>query len=270
MSVQYPVLVLVTGAWHVPAHYEPFLDALGHSGFETHCPLLPTCNGSRPPNASLQDDVAAVNHLLRSLVDKDQDVLVVMHSYGGAVGTNAITKGLSAVPRSSDNLPGGVVRLIYMCAFFLQPGETVKSATHVDVDPVVVAEDGTSTIKDPHQMFYHDLDSSRAQKCIELLVPHSVKAFVGEVTETPWKDIPTAYFYCTQDKVLWYDWQRDQVRAAKEQGADVREESFDSSHSPFLSMPKPVIEAILRAWNVSTEAIWGKSGGGTISSGVGV
>ena len=251
-SVEKPTIVLCHGAWHVPKHYERFLDTLRHSGFDTHCPLLPTCNGARPANSLLADDVHVLKTLVESLVQRGRSVLVILHSSGGVVGSNALQGELSAVSRTSKGLTGGIVGIIYMCAFFLQPGETVKSATHVDVDPVIVAEDGTSTVHNPKAMFYHDVDPAEAEACVEILVPHSVKAFVDEVTGTPWNSIPTTYFYCSEDKVLWQAWQRSQVNAARDQGIEVHEESFESSHSPYLSLTSETASAVLRVWHRCT------------------
>lgn len=53
---------------------------------------------------------------------------MLLHSYGGAVGTKAV-KGLSASERANDKLHGGVTRLIYLCGFILQVGESVSSAS---------------------------------------------------------------------------------------------------------------------------------------------
>ena len=249
MSADSPAIVLVHGAWHVPAHYETFTNLLTNAGFEVHCPLLPTCNGVRPPNSSLIDDVNKIHSLTTSLIDRECRVLVLMHSYGGVVGTDAITSELYRSDRAKQNLPGGVIGLVYMCAFFLQNGATVKQASKVgSADPVVVAEDGTSTINDPEELFYHDLLEGVAESCTFLPVPHSVKAFVEPVTGTPWKQLPISYFYTTDDKVLWLDWQREQVAAAREQGARIHEETFQSSHSPFLKAPTEVTAAIRRAW----------------------
>lgn len=250
MSAAGPAIVLVHGAWHVPAHYETFTNLLTIAGFEVHCPLLPTCNGARPPNSSLVDDVNKIHSLTTSLLERGCRVVLLMRSYGGVVGTNAITSELYYHNRARQNLSGGVIGLVYMCAFFLQNGATVKQASKVgSADPVLVAEDGTSTVDDPRNLFYHDLPEDVAESCISLLVPHSIKAFVEPVTGAPWKHLPTSYFYTTDDRVLWLHWQREQVAAAREQGAQIREETFQSSHSPFVKASAEVTAAIRRTWD---------------------
>lgn len=55
------------------------------------------------------------------LVYKERDVVVVMHSFSGMTGGTAL-EGLSKEVRSSQNLKGGVVRLIYVVAFLVPEG----------------------------------------------------------------------------------------------------------------------------------------------------
>jgi hypothetical protein len=51
-------------------------------------------------------------------------VVVVMHSYGGLVGSNAVTMELSFSHREASGMPGGVVRLFYLAAFVLGEGQS--------------------------------------------------------------------------------------------------------------------------------------------------
>ncbi|KAI9718841.1 MAG: hypothetical protein M1828_006530 [Chrysothrix sp. TS-e1954] len=230
-------IVLCHGSWHVPGHYADLLDTLRRDGFETHCPLLPTCNGKRPPDSSLPDDVMVIQSLIKSLVEDGRSVLVILHSYGGAVGSNAVSEELSRASRVRQGLEGGVIGLVYMCAFLLQPGETILSATHVEAngDPVIVADDATSTVNDPRGYFYDDVDAKLAQQSIAMLVPHSIQALVVEITGTPWKVIPTSYIHCSEDKVLWLARQEAMVKAVQEKGFKIHEIRLQSGHSPYLS-----------------------------------
>ena len=54
-----------------------------------------------------------------------RDILVVAHSRGGAPATQAITASQTRYTRALRNLGGGVVHLLYMCAFAPFPGESV-------------------------------------------------------------------------------------------------------------------------------------------------
>ena len=159
MDVALPSIVLIHGAWHTPFVYKKFIEALRKVGIEVHCPLLPTSNGSRPPQASFVDDVAAARTVTQSLVDASKQVLVIMHSYGGAVGSNAL-QDLSISHRARSNLPGGVTQLIYMCAYILPNGgsltQVVKEAGFWHLWDVFIdnADDGSTFAKDTTQLFY--------------------------------------------------------------------------------------------------------------------
>ena len=86
MSTLQPVTVFVRGSWHLPKHFEPIRELFGENGYETECPLLPSC-GDLTLSEPLQDDAeAAYNAVAKLVVDQGKDVVVVMHSYGDVVG----------------------------------------------------------------------------------------------------------------------------------------------------------------------------------------
>jgi alpha-beta hydrolase superfamily lysophospholipase len=64
--------------------------------------------------------VAAVRKVAQELIDTGHSILVLAHSYGGMVASKAITQDLYA---SSGN---GVVSLIYLSAWLLQPGDSLE------------------------------------------------------------------------------------------------------------------------------------------------
>ena len=90
-----PAIVLVHGAWHVPEHYSGFVQHLQHAGFEVFCSRLPTCDEAKRLTADMFADAQVVRDQVISLIDKSREVIMLLHSYGGAVGTEA-AKGLSA------------------------------------------------------------------------------------------------------------------------------------------------------------------------------
>ncbi|KAI9372187.1 Alpha/Beta hydrolase protein [Aspergillus egyptiacus] len=108
-----PTIVLVHGAWHTPPNYARFISALQSRGFTVHCPHLPSCSNTRPPTSTYSDDVLVVRNLVQDLTVKGERIIMLMHSYGGAVGTDAVQKHAefsSATNKSS----GGVIHLLYL------------------------------------------------------------------------------------------------------------------------------------------------------------
>ena len=106
-----PAIVLVHGAWHAPEHYSDFVQHLQRTGFEVFCPLLPTCDEAKQLTADMFADAQVVRDQVIPLMDKSREVIMLLHSYGGVVGTEA-AKGLSANERATRGLKGGIVHLI--------------------------------------------------------------------------------------------------------------------------------------------------------------
>ena len=127
-STTRPAIILVHGAWHVPEHYHTLIHQLQQAGFEVHCPHLPTCNPRKLFVANMFDDATLVRNQIIPLLDKSHKIIMLLHSYGGVVGIEAV-KGLSISERASQGLVGGVKRLVYMCGFMLKVGESVGGAS---------------------------------------------------------------------------------------------------------------------------------------------
>ena len=245
-----PTIVLVHGAWHVPEHYSHFIQQLQQAGFEVFCPQLPTCDETKRLNADMFGDAQVVRSQVVSLVDKAREVIMLLHSYGGAVGTEAV-EGLSTSERATKKLHGGVVRLIYMCGFMLQVGESVGSASlpHPVPEPVE-RDDATGTTflcEPPIRLFYADVEPELAKKMEALLVRQSGPAMTDAITYPAWQHIPTTYLRTQDDQVLFPDWQERQIKAVRGAGASLAVETFKLSHSPYLSIPGKIVAAVERA-----------------------
>jgi pimeloyl-ACP methyl ester carboxylesterase len=176
--------------------------------------------------AGFTDDVAAV----RALLDGMSDVVLVGHSYGGAVISEA---------GAHDN----VAHLVFLCAFAIDAGESLvenpappaagalESAMRVEDGHVLVDPEGA------REAFYGDC----AEQPVDRLVPHSMSAFTVKATAGAWRDKPSTYVLCTQDKAIHPDRQRFFANRC----STVVE--LDASHSPMLSMPDRVAEIIRAA-----------------------
>ena len=121
MPTDKPYILLVHGAWLSASPYASLLSHLQDLGFGTTCSRLPTASNDIPPKHSLSDDTALIQRELTSLADERKAVVVLMHSYGGVVGSNAL-EGMGWAERQSRGLNGGVVHIIYMAAFLLPLG----------------------------------------------------------------------------------------------------------------------------------------------------
>ena len=81
--------------------------------------------GSEPPTQVMADDAAHLRVALERLVGEGKYVVLVMHSYGGCVGSCAV-EGLGAAQRRAEGRgDGGVVMLLYMTAFVVPLGQSL-------------------------------------------------------------------------------------------------------------------------------------------------
>jgi pimeloyl-ACP methyl ester carboxylesterase len=115
-----PIFVLLHGAWHTPQCWKRLVTELETAGYESVAPALPS-SGSVPPISDWTADVEIIRGTVTDLVEKERDVVVVMHSFSGMTGGTALD-GLDKESRVAKQLKGGVVRLIYVVAFLVPEG----------------------------------------------------------------------------------------------------------------------------------------------------
>ncbi len=179
---------------------------------------------------SLPEDVATTK---RAIATQDGPVILVGHSYGGAVITEA------------GNDPR-VVGLVYIAAFAPDRGESVslliKSAPPgAPVPPILPPVDGYLMLdkaKFPAS-FAGDVSPEEAAFMADSQVPWSVNALGGAVTEPAWKAKPSWYLLTTEDKMIPPDAQRQMSKRA---GATVVE--VKGSHAVYVSQPQAVAHII--------------------------
>lgn len=134
-----PTVVFIHGSWHSPKHFEPVRAIFEANGYSTECPLQPSFNANPgPPVVSLQEDVEVIQALLTRLVDNEgKHVIIAMHSYGGVLGSQSVLESWSKQARETKGLPGGVLHLLYMCAFILPLGSSLATALGGNLPPFI-------------------------------------------------------------------------------------------------------------------------------------
>ena len=134
-----PTIVLVPGAWHLPIHYSLLILKLKSYGFPVESEKLPSVNSPKPKEQSVAKDADFIkNSVLKPLLDAGKDVVMLLHSYGGCPGSVA-AKGQSKTERAAAGKKGGVVGLIFMCAFVAPEGASLKGSLPGGVyDPWVI------------------------------------------------------------------------------------------------------------------------------------
>jgi hypothetical protein len=115
-----PTFVCVPGASHSPIIFEPLKAALAFHGYNVIPLALPSVGG-RPPTYDFTEDVHAIRDLVIRLVDLGTEVIVVLHSYAGLPGGEAL-HGLGKSEREQRGLRGGVVRLVFIMSWMAKEG----------------------------------------------------------------------------------------------------------------------------------------------------
>jgi pimeloyl-ACP methyl ester carboxylesterase len=185
------------------------------------------------PTLSLEGDAAAARRVIDA---QGEPVILVGHSYGGAVITEA------------GNDPN-VAALVYIAAFAPDAGESVNTLIAdpppgAPVPPILPPQDGFLFLdRDKfHASFAADLPAEQAAFMADSQVPWGVDALGGTISEAAWRSKPSWYLVATDDRMIPPPAQRSMAERA---GATVVEAV--GSHSIYLSQPAAVAELIEQA-----------------------
>ncbi|KAI1495961.1 Alpha/beta hydrolase fold-1 [Biscogniauxia marginata] len=245
-------VVVVPGAWTQPSAYRNLAAALEARDFTVHVPALPTNDDSRPPNSTFDADVEAVRQVVKPLVEEDggKDVVLLMHSYGGVVGTNSIA-GLARRDRQVRNLRGGVVQLIYAASSMLAENQTIRTVVREVNLPrrgalVKFEDDGTWFPSDPVSLLYHDLEPEDQKEQLALPRHGNSACLTGEATYEAWRGIPTTYVRAAEDQWLPPEFQDFCLENAANAGVSVNVEVLDSGHSPYVKFANELADMVVK------------------------
>ena len=224
-------VVLVHGAWHGAWAWERVLPLLAAAGVECLALDLPGHGADGGPFGDLHSDAARVHQTLDQL---NGEVVLVGHSYGGAVITEA---GVHPV----------VQHLVYIAAFALKDGESCTSAATAEIETGRVSHEGRPNLGagfvmstgdiitlDPSsaaECLYNDCNAETVDWALARLGPQPLITLQGSPKQAAWRTKPSTYVVCLDDMAVHPDLQRIMARRC---GAVIE---WPTDHSPFLCRP---------------------------------
>ena len=217
-------VVLVHGAWADGSGWKGVYDILVKDGYNVSI--------VQEPETSFKEDVAATK---RVLAQQDGPCILVAHSYGGAVITEAGTDP-------------SVAGLVYIAAHMPDAGE--NEADDGKRFPSDLSKSGAIkktadgfTYLDPaqfHEYFSADLPAEQAAFMARSQVMNKAENFRGVISTPAWKSKPSSMLVAGSDRVINPDLERWYATRAGSHKVEVP----GASHSVYISHPKEVAALI--------------------------
>jgi pimeloyl-ACP methyl ester carboxylesterase len=231
--------LLVHGAFHGAWCWEPFVAELAERGHAAVTLDLPGAGDDATPVAEVTLDAYA-RRICDALAAEPEPVVLVGHSMGGM-----------AIAQAAARCPEKIARLVYVAAFLPADGQSLVDLTQlpegagdmVQANMVVEGEPPVATMPAAaaREAFYGLCPPAQAAWATERLRPQPLAPFVtpaqlGDGAETP----PRAYVIATQDRAIPTALQRRLVA----EHPDVEAVELEADHSPFLSRPAELADAL--------------------------
>jgi pimeloyl-ACP methyl ester carboxylesterase len=228
-----PTIILVHGAFAESASWDRVIDSL----LSADHPVTAAAN----PLRGLSADAHAVSDLVRTVKGP---VVLVGHSYGGAVITNV------------DADAGEIVGLVYVCGFAPEAGETCfalasrfPGSTLGDTLQPVPRSDGTTdvyiTAERYHPQFCADVPAPQAARMAGTQRPVTREALIEPSGERPlWQELPSWFLIGEQDRNIPAAVQQFMAQRARAQRTV---EIPRASHAIAVSHPETTAQLILEA-----------------------
>ena len=220
-------IVLVHGAWADGSGWKGVYDNLVRDGFNVSI--------VQEPETSFKEDVAATK---RVLALQDGRCILVAHSYGGAVITEAGTDP-------------SVAGLVYIAAHMPDAGENEgddgkRFPSDLSKSNAIKKTPDGFTYLDPaqfHEYFAADLSTEQAAFMARTQVLNAADNFKAVITKAAWRSKPSWMLVATKDRTINPDLERWYARRANSHKVEVS----GASHSVYASRPKEVAALIEEA-----------------------
>ncbi len=220
-------IVLVHGAWADGSGWKGVYDILVKDGYNVSI--------VQEPETSFKDDVTATKRILAL---QDGPCILVVHSYGGAVITEAGTDP-------------SVAGLVYVAAHMPDAGENEaddgrRFPSDLSKSGAIKKTADGFTYLDPaqfHEYFAADLSAEQAAFMARSQVPNLADNFKAVITTAAWRSKPSWMLVATKDRTINPELQRWYATRANSHKVEVP----GASHSVYVSRPKELAALIEEA-----------------------
>ena len=282
-----PMILIIPGAASPADMYKDVAKYLeSNGGYVVHVHDLLSASRVPPEKpAGLPEDAEFFHGKLKELSDAGKEVVVLCHSYGGLVATDA-AHGLGKDERTRNELRGGVIRIVYLTCivgpvgessadvcrnvakfdFMVPANEVCNSLLLLFVRVLLVLRMSTGFAYEKLPLHgqealylrqvpelsaakvFSDLPREKGLKWAERMSMQSSRSFTDKAVHDAYRHIPVTYILCTRDGILPPDFQRERIAFLK--GATRGKlDTFEMAvgHCPNASAPEKTADIINRA-----------------------
>ena len=225
------MFVLIHGAFHGSWCWDKVIPLLEKAGHRTIAPDLPG-HGKNKKTATEEITLQSYVDCVIEVLDRQPEpVILVGHSMGGMV-----------ISQAAEYRPDKIKKLVYVCAFLLRDGESLRSRGGGHHDPLNAPYE---VFKDT---FYADCSDEVVKRARALLVPEpgTIAGTPIHITEENYGRLLRVYIECLRDNAI-------KPSVQKQMYTDMTCErviTMDTSHVPLLSAPEELAKNLISVLTV--------------------
>ncbi|USW47075.1 Putative alpha/beta hydrolase-1 [Septoria linicola] len=227
---------------HSTIHVQPLLDVLRSRGYQSRAIVLRSVT-THLPRPTWDDEVSHIHDEINQELENGRDVILLLHSYAGIPGTEALNRLVKADDSQAQHHQGRLLRVIFFSA------HNFPTAFVVDAKKMIgPANPQFSIDKDdmllhglPYEEFFApDMGRQEAQVYVEAIRPAYYIDGGGAISSEDWKTVPRTIIGCTHDAAIEKEMQEAMWSEHPEEIV-----WLETGHSPFAAKPEQIADALL-------------------------
>ena len=232
--------VLIHGSWHSAWNWHKVVPLIGKAGHKAIAIDLPGMGRDKTPidQVKMETTVEKICALIDSIPGK---VILVGHSKNGIM-----------ISQAAEYRPDKIEKLVYLAAYLVPNGKTQREYSVQDSEGwlkphVVMNEEGNAHTLRPEiykEGLYHDCPDDITELAKILLSHEPVESGITplQLTEANFGRVPRVYVECTEDRAVTPFIQRKMYTETPCE----KVYTLPTSHSPFFSKPKELVDILLK------------------------